>query len=120
MATLMKHQHAAIPSLITACKDVPAELDAVFRRMLAKAPADRFQTMADVVRALEVVAAKLGEDRPGGTIVLPSPESVLPMSSPASAPTGEWKSLDTGVDSSPAAPAPTIEVKLSARHPASL
>jgi serine/threonine protein kinase/DNA-binding response OmpR family regulator len=55
MATLLKHREAPIPSLTQARKDVPAELDAVFRRMEAKVPADRYQTMTEVVGALESV-----------------------------------------------------------------
>jgi serine/threonine protein kinase len=52
MATLLKHRDAAIPSLTAARHDIPASLDAVFRRMMAKAPADRYQTMTEVVQAL--------------------------------------------------------------------
>ncbi len=38
---------------------MPAALDAVFQKMLAKSPADRYQSMTAVVAALEVcVAAK--------------------------------------------------------------
>lgn len=61
MATLLKHREAPIPLLSEARKDVPAELDAVFRRMEAKAPAERYQTMTEVVGALESVHAILEE-----------------------------------------------------------
>jgi serine/threonine protein kinase/CheY-like chemotaxis protein len=59
MATLLKHREAPIPSLCESRKDVPIELDAIFRRMEAKTPADRYQTMTEVVGALETVLAIL-------------------------------------------------------------
>jgi serine/threonine protein kinase/DNA-binding response OmpR family regulator len=61
MATLLKHREAPIPSLAEARADVPVPLDALFRRMVAKAPADRFQTMTEVVAALVSVLADLGD-----------------------------------------------------------
>jgi serine/threonine-protein kinase len=53
MATLFKHSSAPIPSLRMTRPDVPAALDDLFARMVAKTPAERPQTMTDVVRALE-------------------------------------------------------------------
>jgi serine/threonine protein kinase/DNA-binding NarL/FixJ family response regulator len=61
MATLLKHRDAPIPRLVEARADIPPALESVFRRMVAKAPADRFQTMDEVVRALEAVVVELGE-----------------------------------------------------------
>jgi serine/threonine protein kinase len=61
VATLLKHRDAPIPSLAEARQEVPAALDAIFRRMVAKAPADRYQTMTEVVRALEAVQVNLGD-----------------------------------------------------------
>jgi len=49
-ARLMAHQQAPVPSL--APYGAPAELDAVFQKMAAKLPEDRYQTMAEVVSAL--------------------------------------------------------------------
>ena len=60
MATLLKHREAQIPSLTAARAGVPVELDAVFCRMVAKAPADRYQTMTEVLSALESVQETLG------------------------------------------------------------
>ena len=59
MATMFKHKMAPIPSLLRARPDVPPALNDVFTRMMAKEPADRFQTMAEVVRALEALEASL-------------------------------------------------------------
>ncbi len=57
MAVLVKHQCAPIPSLHAARPDVPPQLDAVFQTMLGKTPAERYQTMAEAVTALEAVAS---------------------------------------------------------------
>lgn len=50
---LMAHQQRAIPSLSAARPDVPATLIPIFERLIAKQPAERYQTMAEVVAALE-------------------------------------------------------------------
>ncbi|MCC9609066.1 SUMF1/EgtB/PvdO family nonheme iron enzyme [Blastopirellula sp. JC732] len=55
MKTLMAHRDGAIPSLCDQRQDVPAELDAVFQKMVAKRPEDRFQSMTDVIAALETL-----------------------------------------------------------------
>jgi serine/threonine protein kinase len=60
MATLIKHREAPIPSLVDACQGAPAELDDLFRRMLAKDPRDRQQTMTQVVTTLEATLKNLG------------------------------------------------------------
>ncbi|MGA2621645.1 MAG: SUMF1/EgtB/PvdO family nonheme iron enzyme, partial [Thermoguttaceae bacterium] len=59
MMILLAHQQAPIPSLCEARPEVPAELDAVYTRMLAKKAEDRYQSMAEVVGELEAVLAAL-------------------------------------------------------------
>jgi two-component system chemotaxis response regulator CheY len=75
MATLLKHSQAEIPSLCQARDGVPAALDSIFRRMLAKRPEERFASMAEVVQALEALA-------------LAAPRGPAPTPAVASAPAG--------------------------------
>jgi serine/threonine protein kinase len=70
MATLVKHREAPIPSLCAARGEVPASLDQVFQRMLAKKPAERFASMAEVVSALDastLVREPKQPDKPSAT-----------------------------------------------------
>jgi len=50
---LLAHQQAPVPSLRDARPDAPQALDEVCRRMLAKTPQDRYQSMTEVIAALE-------------------------------------------------------------------
>jgi serine/threonine protein kinase/DNA-binding NarL/FixJ family response regulator len=61
VATLLQHREAPIPSMTAVRPEIPAELDAIFRRMLAKSPADRYQSMTEVVKALEAAETALRE-----------------------------------------------------------
>ena len=53
MKKIMAHRSAPLPALRDARKDVPAALDEVFQRMVAKSPADRFQSMDELSEALK-------------------------------------------------------------------
>ena len=53
MQRLIAHHQKPIPSLVEARPDVPPEVDAIFRRMLAKAPEDRPRSIVEVIEALE-------------------------------------------------------------------
>ncbi|HUT88652.1 MAG TPA: bifunctional serine/threonine-protein kinase/formylglycine-generating enzyme family protein [Thermoguttaceae bacterium] len=49
---LLSHREAPIPSLSAARPDVPASLDAVCQKMMAKTPEERYQSMSEVIDAL--------------------------------------------------------------------
>ena len=53
MRLMRAHTEASIPDLLAVRPDVPAELNSIFQRLLAKKPEDRFQTAAAVATALE-------------------------------------------------------------------
>src|SRR5262249_29822253 len=59
MAIMLKHRDAAIPYLCDTHPDILPELDVIFRRMVAKQPEDRYQSMTEVVRALEQAQTKI-------------------------------------------------------------
>lgn len=50
---LLAHQNDPIPPLRSVCPEAPAELEATFARMVAKAPDQRYQAMSDVIADLE-------------------------------------------------------------------
>jgi hypothetical protein len=54
---LWAHQQAPVPSLCEARPDLPKALDEVFQKMMAKRPEDRYQSMTDVIAALEACVA---------------------------------------------------------------
>ena len=51
--TLMAHRLEPIPSLRASRADVPELLDRILRRMIAKSPSDRYQSMAELIGDLE-------------------------------------------------------------------
>jgi serine/threonine protein kinase len=59
MAVLVMHRDAPIPSLCADRNEVPAALDQIFQRMVAKKPQERFASMAEVVGALEALGPAL-------------------------------------------------------------
>lgn len=56
MSVLLKHRDADVPLVRAARLDAPEELERVCQRMMAKDPAERYQTMAEVVAALQPLA----------------------------------------------------------------
>jgi serine/threonine protein kinase/CheY-like chemotaxis protein len=107
MATMLKHRMAPVPALTEACPEVPAALDAVFRRMMAKEPAERFQSMTEVVAALEAVEAGV---ETGAT---PKGQQTSPGSGGFVPPSTSVATTDQTVNLRPGpAPSPALKVLL--------
>ncbi len=64
MKTLLAHREQAVPSIRVFCEEAPVSLDAVFRTMVAKRPADRLQSMTEVVAALDACVPGLATNSP--------------------------------------------------------
>jgi len=64
---LFAHQGNAVPSLREERSDVPQQLDQIVRKMIAKDPGDRFQSMGEVIEILMDLLPQL----PDGTISEP-------------------------------------------------
>ena len=75
MARLIAHREDPIPSLVAECPTAMPQLDSVFRKMLAKLPAERYQSMQEVVN--DITAVLKGEDPVAHAIQPDEPESIL-------------------------------------------
>jgi serine/threonine protein kinase len=85
---VLAHRDHPIPSLSDRRVDVPKELDAVFRRMVAKRPDERYQSMAEVMQAVQscgaaIVAASGMALQTGGSGILLRGRTLLPGGPPA-------------------------------------
>ena len=49
----MAHRKAPVPRLSHARQGIPQELDAVFQKMLAKNPDERYNSMKEVIEAIQ-------------------------------------------------------------------
>jgi serine/threonine-protein kinase len=52
MARLLAHREGPIPSICDSRPDVPAQIDSIYRRMVAKKREDRYPSMTEVIRDL--------------------------------------------------------------------
>jgi CheY-like chemotaxis protein/tRNA A-37 threonylcarbamoyl transferase component Bud32 len=69
MALLLKHRDASIPSLRAERPDVSPALEAIFVKAVAKRPEDRYQSMTELIAALESLRS---------TTALPQSRGVAP------------------------------------------
>ena len=79
------HVHAAVPSIAERGEQLPPELDAVFRRALAKDPRARYGTAADFVTALREALVRAA----GATVQLP-PAPTSPSASARKGHRASW------------------------------
>jgi serine/threonine protein kinase len=71
---IIAHHKHSIPSLREARPEIPAEVDAIFRRMVAKKPEDRFQTVSEVIAELEPLVGGVRHAAPPPVHEEPAPE----------------------------------------------
>ncbi len=81
MKTLLAHREQAVPSIRGFCEEAPVSLDAVFRTMVAKRPADRLQSMTEVVAALDACVPGLALNSPAAIVPRPVPRANLTRAS---------------------------------------
>jgi len=79
---LVRHRESEIPSICEIRADVPPSVNAVFQQMIAKEPADRFQSMHEVVEAID--ACNISAPTPTSRrLATPQSEKVSATASPA-------------------------------------
>jgi eukaryotic-like serine/threonine-protein kinase len=69
VSVAMRHLHEPVPSVRERRPDIPRRLDATIRRAMAKDPAERFGSMAELIAELEACLRELGDG--DETILLP-------------------------------------------------
>src|SRR5581483_6848849 len=84
LAGARRHGNDPLPSVASVRPDVPLRLDAALGRAMAKAPEDRFASMAAFVAELETVLAELGQPDSDRTTIMPPPAPA--PAQPAAAP----------------------------------
>jgi serine/threonine protein kinase len=112
MAALLKHRDAPIPSLTSTREAIPAALEAVFRRMMAKAPAERFSSMIEVIRELEKLETTAEAKLTPGL-----PEAAQPGATIAGGPSPLGQNLDFDLATSAGISGPTINLGPAATRP---
>jgi phosphate ABC transporter phosphate-binding protein len=94
MSLLLQHRDAPTPSLVEARPDVPESVNAVFQRMVAKKPDDRYATMTQVVLALEDVSRAVRAAGPPA----PPPRPTAPHSPSATESTMAFESAEQATE----------------------
>ena len=72
VAVAMQHLHEPVPSVLDRRRDVPVRLDLAVQRAMAKDPADRFESMEQLIDELDLCFGELGSDDEATRIVRPS------------------------------------------------
>lgn len=109
MAMLLKHREAPIPRLTDARPDVPPELEAIFRKMVAKSPEHRHQSMTEVANDLEALRSKLATGGIGSPtpVAMDRTEVIAPGALGLVGETGQFV-VDSDLDAEPASKAERV------------
>jgi serine/threonine-protein kinase len=76
---LIRAQRGSMPPLLSEIADLPPRIDDVVRRAIAKQPASRYPTMAEMKRALGELRAWLVDEDRGGRVIFAVPTGQPPM-----------------------------------------
>ena len=116
MRKLIGHREAAIPSICEARSDAPPALEAIFRQMVAKEPADRQASMNVVVAQLEQCLA----DQPRPTLRQTPPARRSSQSPSSGALSKQSVAVPMGIERpvSPPSVAPTVKHAANLAGPA--
>jgi eukaryotic-like serine/threonine-protein kinase len=71
VAVAMQHLHDPVPSVLDRRRDVPVRLDLAVQRSMAKDPADRFDSMEELIDELDRCFGELGSEDEATRIVRP-------------------------------------------------
>ncbi len=100
IAKLMCHYEAAIPSMRESAQEISPRLERVFQQMVAKRPADRYQSMTEVIADLEE-CLKAEESVLVDTVTLTPTGSEANGDSTPEQPTIDYSKPQSGSDSTP-------------------
>ncbi len=106
MAILLAHRDAPIPSLRSVEPQAPERLDQLFRSMLAKEASARTQSMDEVVKELEAIAATLPPDTTHESQTIELPGGILGAGTTIAGLSGSTIALDPAAPSATASPSP--------------
>jgi molecular chaperone DnaK len=107
--TLIAHRTEPVPSVCKTRPDAPPLVDTILAKMLAKNPSERFQSMTEVIAALEDLLIKVGGDpralprRTSNAPKRPEPETAeIDLDEPLTkkSPSGTSITLDMNVEDS--------------------
>ncbi|MFK7819803.1 MAG: SUMF1/EgtB/PvdO family nonheme iron enzyme [Planctomycetaceae bacterium] len=114
IARVLAHRESPIPSLMEQRPEVSPSLDAIFRRMVAKEPTDRFQSMSQVLGSIDGITLPTKTSLPSkfaifssviavGLLVLGYATGLFNRDEPPQNNTGESRFVDQGSANAPKA-----------------
>jgi len=109
---MMKHLQEPVPSVLEERSDLPASIGRVIARAMAKLPANRYQTIAELIEDL-TIASGMAQFAP-----VPGPPPVLnPVAVPAAVRSPIAVSSAMGREIRPARAQPALALSPAAQHP---